>query len=152
MTDQANSTTNASLARRWFTEGWTTAPTMADDLFSPQFRTNGLVVGVDGPRTTVLRRLAGFPDLTTEIEDLIAVDDTVVVRVVWKGTHSGTYGGLPPSGSRVEVRVMSIWRFEHGKVVDNWTIQDQFSLLQQVGYLSQELTTAQGHTSPVGPR
>jgi hypothetical protein len=40
--------------------------------------------------------------------------------------------------------VISIWRFAGGKVVDNWTIQDQFSLLQQTGYLSQELTTAQG--------
>lgn len=39
---------------------------------------------------------------------------------------------------------MSIWRFAEGKVVDNWTIQDQFSLLQQTGYLSQDLTTAQG--------
>ena len=46
---------------------------------------------------------------------------------------------------------MSIWRFEHGKVVDNWTIRVQFALLQQVGYLSQELITARGRRSSVGP-
>jgi predicted ester cyclase len=135
---------NADITHRWFTEGWTTDPDMADEVFSPQFRTNGLLVGVYGPLDTVRRRLGAFQDLETEVEDLIASGDKVVVRVRWTGTHTGEYSGAPASGKRVEVRVISIWRFAGGKVVDNWTIQDQFSLLQQTGYLSQELTTAQG--------
>ncbi|WP_328551361.1 ester cyclase [Streptomyces sp. NBC_00358] len=142
--DHAVEQANAEITRRWFTGGWTTDPDMADDVFSPQFRTDGLLVGVRGPLETVRRRLAAFPDLETEIEDLISAADKVVVRVRWTGTQTGDYSGVPAGGKRVEVRVMSIWRFAEGKVVDNWTIQDQFSLLQQTGYLSQDLTTAQG--------
>jgi len=56
---------------------------------------------------------------------------------------------VPPSGKQVEVRVISMWRFEDGKAVDNWTIQDQFTLLQQTGYLPGTLTTAQGRTAAV---
>ncbi|MES1197039.1 MAG: ester cyclase [Pseudomonadota bacterium] len=140
-------TLNAAVTRRWFTEGWTTNPDLAEATFSPRFITNGLEVGIKGPKDTVLRRIAAFSELTTEIEDLIAKDDQVVVRVLWRGVHSGDYAGVPASGKRVELRVFSIWRFEDGKVVDNWTVQDQFTLLQQVGYLPVDLTTAQGRSS-----
>jgi len=138
---------NAAITRRWFTEGWTTNPDSAEETFSPRFVTNGLEVGVKGPKDTVLRRIAAFSELKTEIEDLIAKDDQVVVRVLWRGVQTGDYAGLPASGKSVELRVFSIWRFEGGKVVDNWTIQDQFTLLQQVGYLPADLTTAQGRSS-----
>lgn len=56
--DHAVEQANAEITRRWFTGGWTTDPDMADDVFSPQFRTNGLLVGVRGPLETV-RRMAG---------------------------------------------------------------------------------------------
>jgi len=138
---------NEAVTRRWFTEGWTTNADLADEVFDTEFATNGIVVGIEGPRSTVLRRLDGFPDLSTVIEDVVATGDMVVIRVLWRGTHTGSYAGLAPTGKHVSVRVISMWRFERGKVVENWTLQDQFGLLQQVGYLSPELTTAQGTTT-----
>jgi predicted ester cyclase len=151
MTSQALTDTekrNAAVARKWFTEGWTTNPDMADQVFSPKFATNGAVVGVDGPLKTVKSRIAGFSDLRTEIEELVAVGDMIIIRVRWRGIHTGPYSGVPPTGKPVDVRVISMWRFEDGKAVDNWTIQDQFALLQQVGFVSATITTAQG-TSPL---
>jgi steroid delta-isomerase-like uncharacterized protein len=143
--DRDSAEANAAITRRWFTEGWVSRDrALAESTFSPKFMTNGLVVGVDGPYLTIQSRLAGFPDVGTEIEEVVAAGDRVVIRILWKGTHTGPYGGVPASGKKVEVRVISMWRFEDGKVVDNWTIQDQFSLLQQIGYLPPTLTTAQG--------
>jgi predicted ester cyclase len=135
---------NAKITRRWFTEGWTTNPGLAPHVFSPAFVTNGAHAGIEGPKRTVESRIAAFPDLSTIIEQLIVSGDTIVVRVLWSGTHTGAYAGVAATGKRVSVRVISMWRFEEGRVVENWTLQDQFTLLQQVGYLPTDLTTAQG--------
>jgi predicted ester cyclase len=152
MTDEHRSPTAETasaieLTRRWFTDGWL-GRMPAKDLFATGFSTNGVVVGPAGPTANIAARLAGFPDLVTEIMTLFGSDNTVTVQVRWTGTHNGAYGGVAATGRRVDVRVISIWRFENGKVVENWTLQDQFSLLQQVGYLSADLTAAQVRLDP----
>jgi|HubBroStandDraft_6_1064221.scaffolds.fasta_scaffold120482_1 hypothetical protein len=38
---------------------------------------------------------------------------------------------------------LAIWRFRDGRVEEVWSIQDQFSLLQQVGLISPEYGGAQ---------
>ena len=144
MTTMAGQTTaNAIATRQWFTEGWRGNIALADTLFAECFATNGAEVGPVGPKRNIVARLDGFPDLTTEVEDIVATGDMVVIRVLWRGTHTGFYAGVPATGRPVQVRVISMWRFEQGRVVENWTLQDQFSLLQQIGFLAPELTAAQ---------
>ena len=133
--------------RRWFTDGWLGAD-LVDATFDPALTTNGAPVGLAGPSANIAARLAGFPDLDTKIMTLAGSGDTVTVQVRWTGTHLGPYGGVAATGKRVDVRVISIWRFAKGKVVENWTIQDQFTLLQQIGYLPPELTSAQVRAVP----
>jgi predicted ester cyclase len=133
--------------RRWFTDGWLGAD-LTEATFDPALTTNGITVGLAGPKANIKARLDGFPDLRTDVMTLAGGGDTVTVQVRWSGTHLGPYGGVPATGKRVDVRAISIWRFANGKVVENWTIQDQFSLLQQIGYLSSELTSAQVRGAP----
>jgi predicted ester cyclase len=133
--------------RRWFTDGWLGAD-LAAATFDPALVTNGQVVGLAGPRANIAARLKGFPDLSTEIMTLSGCGDTVTVQLHWNGTHRGPYGGVPATGKRVDIRVISIWRFVNSKVVENWTIQDQFTLLQQIGFLSPDLTSAQVRLAP----
>lgn len=143
MKDDGAATAKAvELTRQWFTAGWL-GRMAAGDLFDSGFSTNGTTVGPAGPAANIAARLAGFPDLATEVMTLIGAGDTVTIQVRWTGTHTGSYGGVASTGRKVDVRVISIWRFEHDKVVENWTLQDQFLLLQQVGYLPPELTAAQ---------
>jgi predicted ester cyclase len=124
---------NEQIARRWFTEGWAGEVDLAEVIFDSAFTSNGIIVGPAGPRGNVLSRIAGFPDLQTDIEDLVAAGDRVVIRLQWSGTHRGPYGGVAATGRPVEVRVMVIWRFRGDKVVEDWTVQDQFAYLEQVG-------------------
>jgi predicted ester cyclase len=49
-----------------------------------------------------------FPDLHYQIEDIIATDDTVVMRVKMTGTHRGELFGLPATGRRVSVEQINI--------------------------------------------
>jgi len=42
---------------------------------SENARTNGVRSGVAGPKRGIQERLAGFPDLTTSIEDMFSAGD-----------------------------------------------------------------------------
>jgi predicted ester cyclase len=131
--DDSKARLHEDIARRWFTEGWTGDVGFADVIFDPAFMGNGVQIGPRGPRRHVLGRLAGFPDLETDIEDLISSGDRVVTRLRWSGTHRGPYGGVAATGRRVVLDVIVLWRFRDGKVVEDWTIQDWLSYLHQVG-------------------
>jgi predicted ester cyclase len=129
-------------ARRWFTEGWTGDFGLADGIFSEELRTNGVHVGVAGPVGRIRDRLTAFPDLTTSIDDMFAAGDKLAVTLVWRGTHTGSYGGIAPTGKTVEVRDSAIWHFRDGKVTEILTIQDQFAILKQIGYLPESVYAA----------
>jgi predicted ester cyclase len=123
------------IARQWFTDGWTGNLALAEGLFSDGLRTNGVHVGVAGPVGRIRDRLSAFPDLTTTIEDMFVSGDKLAVTLIWRGTHTGEYGGVPATGKPVEVRDSAIWHFRDGKVAEILTLQDQFGILKQIGYL-----------------
>jgi len=130
------------IARRWFTEGRTGNLAMAEGIFSEDVRTNGIRVGVAGPVGRIRDRLAGFADLTTSIQDMFVSGDKLAVTLIWRGTHTGPYGGLPATGQPVEVRDTAIWHFTGAKVTEILTVHDQFAILKQVGYLPDNIYAA----------
>jgi predicted ester cyclase len=115
-------TQNARVMQRWFTEGWAGNEQPADQIFSERFSNNGVIVGPAGPKRNIRARLAGFPDLASVAEQLLTVGDKVILRLRWTGTYTGPYLGVPPTGKRVDVRGMTIWRFEDAKVLEDWTV------------------------------
>jgi predicted ester cyclase len=145
MTSQADPATGdqyMQTARRWFTEGWTGDLAMASSIFSEELRTNGAHVGIAGPVSRIRDRLAAFPDLTTSIEDMFVSGHKLAVTLMWRGRHSGPYGGIAATGRTVEVRDTAIWHFRDGKVTEILTIQDQFAILKQIGYLPESVYAA----------
>jgi steroid delta-isomerase-like uncharacterized protein len=78
--------------------------------------------------------LAAFPDMHMNVEDLIAGGDKTVARVKLTGTHKGEFMGVPPAGTRVDVRLVDIMRFNSaGLVCEHWGVADMLSLMQQLG-------------------
>jgi predicted ester cyclase len=78
--------------------------------------------------------LAAFPDLRTDIEDLIASGDKTVARVKATGTHTGAFMGVPPTGPRVDVPLIDIMRFDGaGRVCERRGVADMPSLMQRLG-------------------
>jgi len=98
--------------------------------------------GWPGPVGRIRDRLTGFPDLSTSIEDMFVCGDKLAVTLIWRGTHSGRYGGVAATGKRVEVRDTAIWHFREGKVTEIITLQDQFGILKQIGYLPDSVHAA----------
>ena len=130
------------IARQWFTEGWAGNLALADAIFSEDLRTNGIHVGLAGPVGRIRDRLIGFPDVTTSIQDIFVSGDKLAVTLIWRGTHTGPYGGVPATGKPVEVRDTAIWHFRDGKVTEILTLQDQFAILKQIGYLPDSVHAA----------
>jgi steroid delta-isomerase-like uncharacterized protein len=75
-----------------------------------------------------------LPDFRSIIEYQVAEGDMVVTRWSASGTHRGAFRGIPPSGNRIAVTGIGVFRFsEEGKVVESWDNMDQLGMLQQMG-------------------
>ena len=106
------------------------------ELIAPDFveHQNGSQgTGPEAVRRTATGLRASFPDLTVEIQDATADEDTVWVRARGSGTDTGGVAGRPPSGRRIEVDVMDIARFRDGLMIEHWGVADRLGMLQQVG-------------------
>ena len=75
---------------------------------------------IDTFKETFSEAREGFPDLTISIEDVMAEGDWVTARVTMRGTHRGEFQGIAPTGKRVEVRAIDMFRIEDGKITEHW--------------------------------
>jgi len=89
--------------------------------------------GIEGVRATIGMFLGAFPDLRITVDDLIAEGDTVVARWTLQGTHQGAALGMPPTGKQFSIPGVSIIRLAGGKSVEQWVVNDQLGLFQQLG-------------------
>jgi len=114
VTGRADSERYMNVARRWFAEGRAGNVALADDLFSGNVGTNGVPVGVAGPKRRIQQRLAACPDLTTTIEDMLSAHDNIVRGL--SGTeripaHMGRQGyGQADGGPRLRRLAFRSWQ------------------------------------------
>ena len=57
----------------------------------------------------------GFPDIQWTLEETIAEGDKVAARFTMRGTHNGTFYGVPPTGKKIGVKAMNIIAFPMAK-------------------------------------
>lgn len=74
-----------------------------------------------------------LPDLKTTIVKLVAEGDKVMIHTIDSGTHNGPLMGIPPSGQRVAVPAVAIFRIEDGKIVERWGAVDMVDAMRQLG-------------------
>jgi predicted ester cyclase len=91
--------------------------------------------GVDVVKRVIEEELTGFPDLHVTIEDIVAEDDKVWVRLTETETHTGPYRGLRPTGQTITYTAVTIWRIAEGKAVEGWGVYDQTEYFRQLGVL-----------------
>lgn len=80
----------------------------------------GEVQGIEAFGEHLESLTTAFPDLRLEIEDMIAEDDRVAVRSRLRGTHEGKLMGVEPTGREITMSVITIYRFEDGKIAERW--------------------------------
>ncbi len=77
----------------------------------------------------------GFPDVRWTLEEMIAEGDKVAARFTMRGTHRGTFLGIPPTEKRIEVQAMNFYRWSSGQILGERGQPDMLGLLQQIGAL-----------------
>jgi predicted ester cyclase len=79
-----------------------------------------------------------IPDLSLEVEEVVAEGEKVVVFVVLQGTHTGAFPGLPPTGRRVCVRGVEVLRVPEDEVRGHRFFFEAPGLLRKPGVLWEE--------------
>lgn len=77
--------------------------------------------------------IASFPDLHFSIEQMLSEGDRVVTQLLMEGTHQGPWMGIPASGKKVQIRMVTIHRVVKGKIVEDWVLVESLGFLQQLG-------------------
>lgn len=76
---------------------------------------------------------SAFSDLRRTVDDIIAEGDMVAVRITARGTHTGIFQGIAASGKKTEITGIAMRRIADGKIVEEWVVNDQLGLMQQLG-------------------
>lgn len=90
-------------------------------------------VGIDAFIAFQEELFEGFPDLTTDITDVLAEGDRVVVQSVLDGVQSGRFLGAPPSHARVVVPDVTIFRFAGEKIGEVRYFTDLLAVMTAIG-------------------
>ena len=116
----------------------TASEALAEDLISPDaiFHVPGQSEPMRGPAgylAIIGMMRGGCPDIQWTLEETITEGDKVAARFTVRGTHRGSFYGVPPTGKQIEVKAMNLYRFSNGKILEEHGQPDLLGLLQQIG-------------------
>jgi predicted ester cyclase len=89
--------------------------------------------GLQGLKDSFSMLLKAFPDLRFEIEQMVAEGDTVVTRFTGTGTHKGELMGAAPTGKKITIHGIDMFRVSGGKAVEIWHQGDDMMVMMQLG-------------------
>ena len=89
--------------------------------------------GHSGVCDAIERVRGAFSGWTETVQDMIIENDKVVTRYVSTGLHTGPFIGLTPTGKRISLDEISIYRLENSLVAEQWCLTDDISLGRQLG-------------------
>ena len=128
---------NKSVVMRSESELWSKGNLdVADELYAPDYVCHFLIGpewrGIDGIRNEVKQHRVSFPDWNERVDDIVAEGDRVVIRFTSTGTQRGEFAGIAPTGKRVKIQEIAIFRLANGKIAEQWGIPDLHGLLEQL--------------------
>lgn len=134
---------NITVVQRFVAELWNRRQLdVADEIFATDCITHQLRSGepvASAPRDpdTIKQHVRdwvnAFPDLQFTIEQTVASEDRVASHITMRGTHTGTWMGVSPSGKQISITMIVIHRIDARKIVEDWVLVDSLGLFQQLG-------------------
>ena len=128
---------NKEIARRFWEAIWEernlqqAAAYLSDDIQynSPRVELQG--------KTKYLEMIEGYMNVLEDthlmFEDQIAEKDKVFTKLTFSGVHAGDLGELPLTHKRIRFQVMNLLQIVDGKVKNEWEVNDELGLMQQLG-------------------
>jgi steroid delta-isomerase-like uncharacterized protein len=131
---------NISIVTRFFEVGPSKGDlAAAGELLAEDFAMQ-VPLPVTGPGSEAIKQVimscrAAFGGLHVTIEDIFADGDKVTCRFTSRGTHTGEFMGVPPTGKAVSMTGIEIFRLRDGKIVELWGEANLMGLAQHLGAL-----------------
>jgi steroid delta-isomerase-like uncharacterized protein len=91
--------------------------------------------GKDAVGEFLLRLFTAIPDLSFTAHSTIARGDNVAEQWTIRGTHLGTFMGVPPTGRTLEIVGMSMLTFRDAKFVRDEFYFDTGAVMRQMGLM-----------------
>jgi len=109
---------------------------LIDDFVAPDYFDHTNKVDREGLKQLFNMGFKAFPDWHETIEDIIAEGDKVWVRVTYKGTNTGEWLGLAPTGNKITAMgAVDIYRIVSGKLAEYWNVTDPMDFNKQLGII-----------------
>ena len=93
--------------------------------------------GPEGPLFASKNFRAAVPDLRVTVEEMLVVGDRVVGRLHFTGHFTGRFHNTAGDGRAVDFIATDIYRIANGRIAENWHLEDNLTLLQQLGVIAQ---------------
>ena len=94
------------------------------------------VVGIDSARAYYANYLTGFSDIEFTIKDVFGMGNKLVKHWNFKGTHTGTFFGIPATNKKVNIDGVTLVRMESGKIAEERDFLDNLEFMQQLGLIA----------------
>ncbi|MGO9326325.1 MAG: ester cyclase [Terracidiphilus sp.] len=128
---------NKAIARRVFEEIFNQGKfQVADEIYAPDFVNHGLHTNANlqVDQAAVHFEKQACPDLKITYGPMVAEGDLVSVLWVFRGTDTARVGWVPATGAKIEVKGITIWRIEDGRIRDEWTAMNELTIIREVAY------------------
>ena len=133
MSDQSE-----SIVRRYFEALNARNLDALDGLVDAEITYHGWEVdGIDQLKAKVAAVFDGFPDVNIEIEDLVAQDAKVAVRLVVAGHHNGEFEGMAATGRSLRTTELNFFHILDGRIREGWQVYNQLDVLTQLGVMDE---------------
>lgn len=76
--------------------------------------------------------LTGIPNLFHSIIMMVSEDDTIAVKALYNGRHTGKLFDYEASNNKIVYNGASFFKFRDGKIVDIWVLGDLNNLNKQL--------------------
>ena len=137
------STTNDEAIARQFIQAWNAGQrSVVDDFAAPDLTVAypHFPEPLEGPeafKEMLAQTHHFFPDLTIDVDAVVADENQAVVHWRYRGTfQNGEMFGVAAAGQSIEVSGMTRYRIEDGAVQAERGIVDNLGLMQQLGAFS----------------
>ncbi len=108
-----------------------------DDLVAPNYVDPDYpqLGGREGLKQMMNMAFKALPDWHETIEDISAEGDKVWVLLACSGTHTGEFMGMAPTGKKVTIMAVDIYRIANGKLAEYWNVTDKLGLYKPQGVI-----------------
>ena len=109
-----------------------------DEYLHPEFTSHSAMIpgtGRDAYKSFIRQFHEGLPDLQPVDQQVLVEDGQLMAMTTWKGTHSGTFLGVPATNKAVSIDTADRYALRDDLLFQHWDVVDRLSASLAIGLL-----------------